>query len=42
MDSVLSLFPHARSVFALAVLAVLGLAISTALKARQITGVRVE
>jgi predicted Ser/Thr protein kinase len=42
MDGVLSLFPNARMVFALGMLAMLGLAIGTALKARRITGARVE
>jgi hypothetical protein len=42
MDGVLSLFPHARMVFAIWMLGMLGLAIGTALKARRITGARVE
>ncbi len=36
MDGVLSLFPHARLVFALGMLAMLGLAIGTAIKTRRI------
>jgi hypothetical protein len=41
IDSVLSLFPHARAVFALAMLAALGLSFATTLRARQITGARI-
>ena len=38
IDSVLSLFPHARMVFALAMLAAIGVAIATALRARRMAG----
>ncbi len=38
----LSLFPGARLVFALAALGALGLALATALRARQITGARIQ
>ena len=41
IDGVLSLFPHARAVFALTALGALALALATALRARQITGARV-
>ncbi|MGE0398182.1 MAG: protein kinase [Kofleriaceae bacterium] len=40
MDSVLSLFPHARTVFAFATLAAILVALATALRARRITGAR--
>ena len=40
IDSVLSLFPHARTVFALATLAAILVALMTAMRARQITGAR--
>ena len=40
IDSVLSLFPHARIVFAFAMLAALVVAIATAQRARAITGAR--
>jgi len=42
MDSVLALFPHARGVFALALLGALGLAIGASVKTRRITGARVD
>ncbi|MBA3458530.1 MAG: serine/threonine protein kinase [Deltaproteobacteria bacterium] len=42
MDGVLQLFPHARAVFAVGALAMLGLALATALKARRITGARAD
>ncbi len=42
MDGVLSLFPNARLVFALGMLAMLGLAIGTAVKTRRIAGARVD
>jgi hypothetical protein len=41
LDGVLTLFPNARLVFALAALAALAGAVATAMKARQITGARV-
>jgi predicted Ser/Thr protein kinase len=41
LANVLSLFPHARAVFAVALLAMLAGAFGTALRARQITGARV-
>ena len=41
VDGMLMLFPHARLLFVLAMLAALGIAIGTNLKARQITGARV-
>jgi len=41
MDGVLALFPHARSVFLIALLAALATALGTALRARRITGARV-
>ena len=40
VDGVLMLFPHARALFALATILALGLAITTLLKARQLTGAR--
>jgi len=40
VDGMLMLFPHARLVFALALLAALGLAAATLAKARQLTGAR--
>ncbi|MBL9016839.1 MAG: serine/threonine protein kinase [Myxococcales bacterium] len=42
MDGVLQLFPHARTVFAIGALAMLGLALGTAIKARRITGARAD
>ena len=41
MDSVLSLFPNARVVFAIGMIAALGLALATMFRARRITGARV-
>jgi len=41
MDSVLALFPGARTVFLFALLAALGVALGTAIRARRITGARV-
>jgi hypothetical protein len=41
LDGTLTLFPHARFVFAVTALASLALAIATALRARQISGARV-
>jgi len=41
LDGVLQLFPGASLVFALAALAALGVAVATAMRARQITGARV-
>ena len=41
VDGMLMLFPHARLVFVLALLAALGVAAATMLKARQLTGARV-
>jgi hypothetical protein len=41
MDSVLSLFPNARVVFAIGMVAALGLALATMFRARRITGARV-
>ena len=41
VDGMLMLFPHARLVFVLAMLAALGVAIGTTLRARRITGARV-
>lgn len=41
MDGVLSLFPNARFVFAIGMFAMLGLALGTALRARQIADARV-
>jgi hypothetical protein len=41
MDGVLSLFPNARVVFAIGMVAALGLALATMLRARRITGARV-
>jgi hypothetical protein len=40
VDGMLMLFPHARLVFALALLAALGIAAGTLAKARQLTGAR--
>jgi len=40
VDGMLMLFPHARLVFVLALLAALGLAAATLVKARQLTGAR--
>jgi len=41
LDGVLTLFPHARLLFALAALVALSLALGTAWQARKITGARV-
>jgi hypothetical protein len=41
IDGVLSLFPHARAVFAFAMISALALSFATALRARQITAARV-
>ena len=41
MDSVLALFPGARKVFLIAMLAALGTALGTAIRARRITGAKV-
>ncbi len=41
MNSVLALFPGARTVFLIAMLAALGVALGTAIRARRITGARV-
>ena len=41
IDGVLSLFPHARAVFAIAAALAVALALGTAWRARQITGARV-
>ena len=41
LDGVLTLFPNARLVFLLAALGALGVALATAMRARQITGARV-
>ncbi|MEO8846665.1 MAG: serine/threonine-protein kinase [Kofleriaceae bacterium] len=41
VDGMLMLFPHARLVFALAMLLALGVAIGTTLEARKITGARI-